>query len=61
MNVESVNKHYILFVLSDMHFICRASIMCRNLGFEYGEVIDRDGSNTGLDIVLDNVDCNGDE
>ena len=39
----------------------RANVACRNLGFDYGEVVSRDGSSSGLDIVLDNVRCEGEE
>ena len=40
---------------------CSADVACRNLGFDWGEVLERDGSQSGYDIVLDQVRCEGEE
>ena len=39
----------------------RADVACRALGYSHGESYERDGSASGLDIVLDNVRCDGNE
>ena len=51
-----------MFLLCDvMHYICRATVVCRQLAFDFGEAIVRNGAETHFNIVLDNVKCTGNE
>ena len=51
------SKCYLVFV----SYLSRANVVCRFFGFDHGVVVDRDGSDTGLPIVLDDVNCSGNE
>ena len=51
-----------MFLLCDViHYNCRATVVCRQLAFDFGEAIVRNGADTHFNIVLDNVKCTGNE